>query len=88
VVSDIVMAGSMDGIGLARVVRERKPGLAVLLVTGYSDAAPYLAGEFVVMRKPFQLAELNRAVAQLIAEAKQPPGSNVVRLRAPGRDRT
>jgi CheY-like chemotaxis protein/anti-sigma regulatory factor (Ser/Thr protein kinase) len=87
-VSDIVMAGSMDGIGLARVIREQKPGLAVLLVTGYSNAASYLVGEFVVIRKPFQLAELNRAVARLIAEAKQPPGSNVVRLRAPHRDRT
>jgi len=85
VVSDIVMAGSMDGIGLARVIRERKPGLAVLLVTGYSNAASYLVGEFVVIRKPFLLAELNRAVARLIAEAKQPPGSNVVRLRAPSR---
>ena len=88
VVSDIVMAGSMDGIGLARAIRERKPGLAVLLVTGYSNAALVLAGDFVVMRKPFQLAELSRVAARLIAEAKQPPGSNVVRLRAPRKDRT
>jgi DNA-binding LytR/AlgR family response regulator len=49
VVSDIVMAGSMDGIGMARVIRERKPRLPVLLVTGYSNMAAALSGEFVVI---------------------------------------
>ena len=38
VVSDIVMAGAMDGLGLARAIRERHPTLPVLLATGYSNA--------------------------------------------------
>ena len=38
VISDIVMAGSMDGIALARAVRQRKPNLPVLLVTGYAQS--------------------------------------------------
>ena len=38
VVSDIVMAGAMDGLGLARAIRQRHPTLPVLLVTGYSNA--------------------------------------------------
>ncbi len=87
VVSDIVMAGSMDGAGLARAIRDRNPRLPVLLVTGYSNTEPELSREFVVLRKPFQLAELSRATARLIAEAKQPRDSNVVRLRAARRDR-
>jgi len=82
-VSDIVMPGTMDGIALARALRERHPGLPVLLVTGYSQAAAQAAPEFTVMRKPFQLAELSRAAGRMIAESKQPAVTNVVRLRKP-----
>lgn len=39
VFSDIVMAGDMDGLGMARLLRERHPALPVLLATGYSHAA-------------------------------------------------
>jgi DNA-binding LytR/AlgR family response regulator len=81
VISDIVMAGEIDGMGLARAVRKRKPDLAVLLVTGYSNAAIEAGAEFTVMRKPFQLADLSRAAARMIAEAKQPAATNLVRLR-------
>jgi PAS domain S-box-containing protein len=83
VVSDIVMPGDMDGLALARALRERQPALPVLLVTGYSQAAAEAAPEFTVMRKPFQLAELSRATARMIAESKQPASTNVVRLRKP-----
>ncbi len=89
VVSDIVMAGGIDGLALARAVRERKPDLPILLVTGYSEAAARAAGEFTVLRKPFMLAELSRATARMIADAGRPNGDNVVRLRdmrpTPGR---
>jgi PAS domain S-box-containing protein len=83
VVSDIVMPGTMDGIALARALRERHPGLPVLLVTGYSQAAAQATPEFTVMRKPFQLSELSRAAGRMIAESKQPAVTNVVRLRKP-----
>jgi PAS domain S-box-containing protein len=83
VLTDIVMPGAMDGIALARALRERQPALPVLLVTGYSQAAADAASEFPVMRKPFQLPELSRATARMIAESKQPATSNVVRLRKP-----
>jgi PAS domain S-box-containing protein len=80
VVSDIVMAGTMDGVKLARAIRERKPNLPVLLVTGYSQAAATASTEFTIMRKPFELADLSRAAARMIAEARQPPNTNIVRL--------
>jgi CheY-like chemotaxis protein len=83
VISDIVMPGSIDGLALARAMRERRPSLPVLLVTGYSQAATEAAPEFTVMRKPFQFAELSRASARMIAESKQPALTNVVRLRRP-----
>jgi CheY-like chemotaxis protein len=83
VVSDVIMAGSMDGRTLARAIRERKPGLPVLLVTGYGHVAGETSPEFTMMRKPFQAAELSRTAARLIAEARRPGGANVVRLREP-----
>src|SRR5262249_28340001 len=35
VFSDIVMPGKMDGVKLAQAIRARRPGLPVLLTTGY-----------------------------------------------------
>jgi DNA-binding NtrC family response regulator len=78
VLSDIVMPGDMDGAALANVIRARKPELPVLLVTGFSPSASHT--EFPILRKPFDLSELSRTVARVIAEAKQPPDSNLVRL--------
>ena len=81
VISDIVMAGTMDGITLARAIRERKPNLPVLLVTGYSQSLAEANVEFTVVRKPFDLAQLSRTVSRMMAHANQPPSANVVRLR-------
>jgi PAS domain S-box-containing protein len=81
VISDIVMAGSMDGVALARELRDRQPDLPVVLVTGYSNSAAAAEAEFTVLRKPYQLADLSRAMAKAIAEAGSPPASNVVRIR-------
>jgi PAS domain S-box-containing protein len=78
VVSDIVMPGDMDGAALANAIRARKPELPVLLVTGFSPSTSRF--EFPILRKPFDLSTLSRTVARLIAEAKQPPDSNLVRL--------
>ena len=39
VFSDIVMPGPLDGLGLARIIRRKKPQLPILLATGYSHAA-------------------------------------------------
>ena len=44
VFSDIVMPGKMDGLGLARQLQATGP-TAVLLATGYSDAAVNVRGD-------------------------------------------
>ena len=79
VVSDIVMPG-MDGTALAHAIRSRKPDLPVLLMTGYSPGVGAPDPGRVVLRKPFQLSDLGRVTTRLIAEAKQSPTSNLVRL--------
>jgi CheY-like chemotaxis protein len=81
VVSDVVMPGSVDGTALANAIRARKPNLPVLLMTGYSPALAPAGRDHVVLRKPFQISDLGRMISRLIAEARQPPDTNVVRLR-------
>jgi PAS domain S-box-containing protein len=71
VLSDIVMAGELDGIDMARTIRERAQPTPVLLATGYSEAAARIGDEFPILRKPYKLADLNRAIARLLA---RPPG--------------
>jgi PAS domain S-box-containing protein len=65
VFSDIVMPGSMDGLGLARHLRAVRPGLPILLTTGYSDAALNVRGDFPILRKPYEIHELSQAIAKL-----------------------
>jgi PAS domain S-box-containing protein len=65
VFSDIVMSGTMDGLKLAHVIKQRRPALPILLTTGYSDAALKARSEFPILTKPYQIHELSRALAQL-----------------------
>jgi CheY-like chemotaxis protein len=85
VVSDIVMTDSLSGVALARRIRERKPRLPILLVTGFNPDAREVGDEFVVLRKPLDIAELSRVAARLIAGANQPASTNVVPLRPPAK---
>ena len=84
VFSDIVMAGEIDGIGLARRLRRDAPGLPVLLATGYSQSAETLRDEFPVLRKPYTLAELSRAVGAALTEARKTALDPAETARAPG----
>jgi PAS domain S-box-containing protein len=53
VFSDIVMPGTIDGVGLASEVQVRYPHLPVILTTGYSDAAQAAPPSLPILRKPF-----------------------------------
>ena len=53
VFSDIVMPGTIDGVGLAGEVQARYPHLPVILTTGYSDAALSAPPNLPILRKPF-----------------------------------
>ena len=80
VISDIVMAGSRNGLDLAREIRQRRPGLPVILATGYSEVGEEAARDFVLLRKPYQLSELARAVSSVLAQAEAGQSDNVVKL--------
>jgi PAS domain S-box-containing protein len=70
VFSDIVMPGPMNGLNLAEACRDRFPELPVLLTSGYSDAAQLADGRFDILRKPFELAVLERAVETVMGEMR------------------
>ena len=62
VFSDIVMPRAMNGIALASACRERFPDIAVPLTTGFTDAAQAPDVRFDILRKPFELSALQRAI--------------------------
>jgi PAS domain S-box-containing protein len=65
VFSDIVMPGRLDGLGLARILKQLRPDLPILLTTGYSDALRKAQSDFKVLQKPYEMHELSRAISEL-----------------------
>ena len=65
--SDIVMPGGMNGVELAKIVRERHPKIGILLTTGYSDRALDDASQsFELVRKPYRRADLAGKLRMLL----------------------
>ena len=68
--SDIVMPGTLNGFALAKACQERFPDIPVLLTSGFNDAAQAADGNFDILRKPFELSALERAIEQAIANGR------------------
>jgi signal transduction histidine kinase len=64
VFSDIVMPGRVSGIDLATRLRERRPGLPVVLATGYTDQRAVVPG-VQVLAKPYEIGQLVELLAGL-----------------------
>ncbi len=66
--TDLVMPGGVDGAMLARAARARRPGIEILLTTGYADASLEGEGgpEFEIIDKPYGRTELARRVRALL----------------------
>lgn len=70
VFSDVVMPGPMDGIELARQIRQRLPQMPVLLASGYVVAPERLEGlGITVLAKPYALRALRAALEHAMATA-------------------
>jgi PAS domain S-box-containing protein len=63
VFSDVMMPGDMNGLQLALEIRRRKPGLAVILTSGYAEdiKRAAAASDILVVPKPFRLDDLDAA---------------------------
>ena len=64
------MPGQMDGFALAREIRSRYPRIAVLQTSGYSNVAPEAELEFYILRKPFQIGVLEKAVHDALEQER------------------
>jgi len=70
VFSDLLMPGSVAGLELARVVRGNHPHIPILLTTGYSQKAQEAVREgFSILRKPYDLQSLFKAICELRAKS-------------------
>jgi CheY-like chemotaxis protein len=59
----------MNGAQLAAAAKELRPGLPVLLATGYADLPQGSGSEFPRLAKPFQQEQLEAAIANVMASA-------------------
>ncbi len=66
--TDVMMPGGMNGLVLAREAARRRPGLPVLLTTGYTGGGPAdgLVG-LPMLRKPYRIDDLARALQRVLA---------------------
>ena len=62
--SDIVMPGKVSGFDLAGILRERRPGLPVVLATGYTDQRAVIPG-VQVLAKPYEIDQLVTLLSNL-----------------------
>ncbi len=69
VFSDIVMPGTVSGIDLAGIVRQRHPSLPVVLATGYTENQPALPG-IRVLAKPYPIEKLVSLLASMVTFPK------------------
>ncbi|WP_128563566.1 hybrid sensor histidine kinase/response regulator [Methylobacterium crusticola] len=83
VFSDVVMPG-MDGIELARRIRDAYPGLPVLLASGYSHvlAQTGTAG-FDLLHKPYSIEQLSRLLRKVANPPRRDPSRSGRRADAP-----
>lgn len=72
VFSDVMMPGGTSGIELAREVRRRRPGLPILLTSGFADAVGPQAQALgiPILRKPYALDDLRVAIRQQLGTAR------------------
>jgi DNA-binding NtrC family response regulator len=71
VVSDFNLP-TMDGLRLQHAIRELRPNLDVLFISGNPDACDMLATEgFPCLQKPFPFAELTSVVHQILTGARK-----------------
>ncbi len=70
VLSDVVLAGGLSGIDVAREARRRYPDMPILLVSGHAvDVLDKheARNEFELLPKPYRQAELKARLVQLLA---------------------
>jgi PAS domain S-box-containing protein len=65
-ISDVIMPGGMNGVELAQWARKHRPGIKLLLVSGWTaDTLVAAPPDLPILQKPFDIAALKRAIERL-----------------------
>jgi DNA-binding response OmpR family regulator len=70
VITDLVMP-EISGVGVISIIKKKYPGTPVIAITGWGEHPGALATEAdadMVLDKPFELAELDKHVRELLAK--------------------
>jgi CheY-like chemotaxis protein len=80
--TDVIMPGSMNGRELAEAATKRRPDLAVLFTSGYTENAIVHHGRLdsgvLLLAKPYRKADLARMLRKALAAAKTPAAAELV----------
>jgi PAS domain S-box-containing protein len=87
--SDLILPGAQDGLRLVERARDLKPGIKVLLTTGYTEQYERIAKSSpgLILRKPYrrqQLAHTLRRVLDAACAGKETAGAPPVKGEAEG----
>lgn len=70
IISDVMMPGSLDGMGLLAAVRETSPNLPVILMSGHADPMDAVAaGANQLIAKPFRVGAIVEAIRLALENA-------------------
>lgn len=67
VFSDVCMPGSMDGVGLAKLIRTRRPSVKILLTSGHMNDVE-CADHDSFFSKPYEVAAVIGRIRSLLGE--------------------
>jgi PAS domain S-box-containing protein len=68
--SDIALGSGMRGTELARLARQRRPQLPVLLMTGFASGVVDTPPGFELLRKPYTRVELAQAISRVLPKSQ------------------
>ncbi len=68
VFSDVEMPGSLDGLGLARNICRRWPGIGIVLTSGHRLRAETIPREGRFLAKPYDGRALVRHIAEIVKQ--------------------
>ena len=72
VITDLIMP-NISGVGLIAIIKKKFPSLPIIGMTGWGEHPEVLATEAQadqVLKKPFELSELDKAINELISSKK------------------
>jgi DNA-binding response OmpR family regulator len=70
VITDLVMP-DISGVGVISIIKKKYPGVPVIAITGWGEQPGALATEAdadLVLDKPFELSDIDKAVTELLAK--------------------